>query len=220
MNLSTLIKITLVGDYSIFRSALRHLLETKKNFQVINEFSKISETANINSNLKPDLILVDLPDNGETSDLFSFLLQTAEKIPIVVLTGSDDAQIYQKCLKSGISGLVRKDKSSAVLFKSIEKVYEGEFWFDRNLLGHAVKELVSEKQMLRKYLETVHFNGLTERENQVVNLICKGMKNKEIAGKLFITETTVRHHLTSIFEKFSLTNRLGVSNLCFQAQIG
>ena len=186
---------------------------------MVKEFSKISETANIAGEPKPNLILVDLPDKGEKSEFFSFLLQSADQTPIVVLTGSDDTQIYQKCLKSGISGLVRKDKTSAILFKAIEKVHEGEFWFDRHLMGQTVKELVSEKQMLREYLKTVPFKGLTERENQVVNLICKGMKNRDIAEKLFITETTVRHHLTSVFEKFSLTNRLELVIYAFKHNI-
>ena len=202
---NTPIKILLIGDYSIFRSALRMLLETDTSLRVVGEASQLDVARDIISEEAPDLILVDLPDLGET-DHFSFFHDL--KIPILVLVGQHDIAVYQKCLKIGISGLLLKEESADTLFKAVEKIHNGEIWFDRTIMGETIRQLVNEKQMLRDYPKAHVTNALTDREKQVVELICKGMKNKGIADELFITETTVRHHLTSVFNKLEISSRL------------
>lgn len=199
------IKILLIGEYSIFRSGLRMLLETDTNLRVIGEASQLEIAAQIISDQAPDLILVDLPDFGG-KDHFSFFQGVA--IPVLVLVGQYDIDVYQKCLKIGINGLILKEEKADTLFKAIEKIYKGEIWFDRTIMGETIRQLVSEKQMLHDYPKAHVTNALTDREKQVVDLICKGMKNKGIADELFITETTVRHHLTSVFNKLEISSRL------------
>lgn len=202
---SLLIKILLIGDYSIFRSALRMLIETDKRLRVVGEAVQLDLAAEIISEETPDLILVDLPDNGEHDFLPCF---QDLKIPVLVLIGKHDVEIYKKCLKIGISGLVLKEERADTLFKAIEKINGGEIWFDRTIMGETIRQLVDEKQFMHDYPKAHVTNGLTDREKQVVELICKGMKNKDIAESLFITETTVRHHLTSVFNKLEITSRL------------
>lgn len=202
------IRIVLIGDYSIFRIALRMLIESEENFKVVAEISNVNEIVNLSVSQKPDLILVDLPEEGDSSELFSILSQFVDKTPILILAGSNNVNIYQKCLRSGVNGLVLKEKNAEVLFKAIESVHKGEFWFDRVSMRQTIRELVNEKQMLYETPRVAAHNILTEREKQVVDLVCKGLKNKDIADKLFITETTIRHHLSSIFEKLNLTSRL------------
>lgn len=183
------------------------LIETKKRLKVIGETADLKEAAEILQKAKPDLILVDLPDSGK-QDAFQFLEKAVESTPILILAGGHDPRIYQKCLRLGISGLVLKEKNSEILFKAIEKVTEGELWFDRMVMGQTIKQLLNEKNAPQKNSQTDIIGSLSERERQVVDLICKGLKNKGIAEKLFITETTVRHHLTSIFNKLEITSRL------------
>lgn len=202
---SSYIKILLVGDYSIFRSALRMYLETEKRLRVVGEAADTEKAAEIIAIERPDLVLVDLPDYGG-DDLMPFL-QTL-KLPVLILVGHHDLEIYQKCLKMGISGLVQKEESGETLFKAIEKVHQGEIWFDRTIMGETIRQLLDEKQPPGDNPKAHITNVLTSREKEVVELICKGMKNKGIAEKLFITETTVRHHLTSVFNKFEITSRL------------
>lgn len=203
----TNINILLIGDYSIFRNALRMLIETKNGLKVISETADLTEASAVMSKAKPDLILIDMPESQE-KNLFSFLEQIVEQVPILVLAGKHDFNIYQKCLRFGISGLVSKEKKSDILFKAIEKVTEGELWFDRMIMGQTIKQLVKERNSPQRSLEANLNSILSDREKQVVDLICKGLKNKGIAEKLFITETTVRHHLTSIFNKLEITSRL------------
>lgn len=202
---NTPIKILLIGDYSIFRSGLRMLLETDTGLRVIGEASRLDVARDIISEEVPNLILVDLPDLGDT-DHFAFFQDL--KIPVLVLVGQHDVAIYQKCLKIGISGLLLKEESTDALFKAVEKIHSGEIWFDRTIMGETIRQLVNEKQMLHDFPKAHVTNALTDREKQVVELICKGMKNKGIADELFITETTVRHHLTSVFNKLEISSRL------------
>ncbi len=202
---NVLIKILLIGDYSIFRSALRMLIETDKRLRVVGEAAHLDMAADIISEEKPDLILVDLPDFGGNDILPLF--QNVET-PVLVLIGQHDVEVYKKCLKIGISGLVLKEERADTLFKAIEKIHGGEIWFDRTIMGETIRQLVDEKQMMRDHPKAHIANGLTDREKQVVELICRGMKNKDLAETLFITETTVRHHLTSVFNKLEITSRL------------
>ncbi len=199
------IKILLIGEYSIFRSALRMLLETDTNLRVVGEASQFIDADQIISEDPPDLILVDLPDYCGDAHL-SYLQPLS--IPVLVLIGQYDIEVYKRCLKAGISGLVLKEERADILFKAIEKIENGEIWFDRTIMGETIRQLVNEKQMLYDYPKAHVTNALTDREKQVVDLICKGMKNKSIADELFITETTVRHHLTSVFNKLEITSRL------------
>lgn len=201
------LKILLIGDYSIFRNALRMLIETRKRFKVIGETADLAQAAEAVARENPHLLLIDLPE-ADGRETFSFLQQTAAQIPVLVLAGRHDAGLYHRCLRLGISGLVLKEKSAETLFKAIEKVCEGELWFDRSVMGETIRQLINEKNAPPKSTEADVIGTLTEREKQVVELICKGMKNKDIAENLFITETTVRHHLTSIFNKLEITSRL------------
>lgn len=181
------------------------LLETDTNLRVVGEASQLDAADQIISEDAPDLILVDLPDFG-AKDHFTLFQHLS--IPVLVLVGQYDIDVYQNCLKIGISGLVLKEERADTLFKAIEKIHGGEIWFDRTIMGETIRQLVNEKQMLNEYPRAHVTNALTEREKQVVDLICKGMKNKDIADELFITETTVRHHLTSVFNKLEITSRL------------
>ena len=189
------------------------LLETDTNLRVIGEASELDVAAQIISDDAPDLILVDLPDFGG-KDHFSFFQNLT--IPVLVLVGQYDIEVYQKCLKIGISGLILKEEKADTLFKAIAKIYHGEIWFDRTLMSETIRQLVSEKQLLYEYPKAHVTNALTDREKQVVELICKGMKNKGIADELFITETTVRHHLTSVFNKLEISSRLELVIYAFE----
>jgi DNA-binding NarL/FixJ family response regulator len=206
MTLST-IKILLIGDYSIFRNALRMLIETKQKLKVVGETADFEQAKELITKENPNIILVDLPES-EKHETFLFVEQAVKRTPVLILAGGNELDIHQKCLCFGVRGLVLKEKSAETLFKAIEKVNEGELWFDRSIMGQTIQQLINEINFPRKNPESDIIETLSNREKQVVELICKGLKNKNIAEKLFITETTVRHHLTSIFNKLGITSRL------------
>ncbi len=202
---NSIIKILLIGDYSIFRSALRMLIETDKRLRVVGEAERIEDAAEIILLESPDIVIADLPDS-RAGDILPVFRDTLS--PVLVLISERDVDIYKKCLQLGISGLVLKEERSEVLFRAIEKIHGGELWFDRTMMGETIRQLLDESQMLRENPRPNLVAGLTVREKEVIELICVGMKTREIADALFITENTVRHHLTSVFNKLELKGRL------------
>lgn len=213
------IKLMLVSEDSIFRTALSRLLENERNLKVVSKAYTIEEVTKLSGMEKPDLILVDLPENKSSFAFFSSFQKLDFAQPILILSESNNIKINDKCLRVGVSGLISKENGSSLLFKAIEKVYRGEFWFERFVMGHTIKRLVNEQLNYRENLKNSNLHNFTEREKEVINLICQGLKNKQIADKLFITETTVRHHLSSVFEKLNVSSRLELVVYAFEHKL-
>jgi len=201
------IKVMIIGDFLIFRNGLKLLLETEKNIKVVGEAADLSDASNLIHKIKPDILLV---DSGEADkDIFSsFVSSQPSYTSIIVITNSREMEMHRKYLMLGINGVVTKEQTANVLFKAINRVNDGEVWFVRKLMDETIKQLVTEKKSMPEEIYSYNCSALTAREREVLILICQGMKNKVIADKLFISETTVRHHLTSIFEKLKVTSRL------------
>ena len=214
---NTAINIFLICDLSIFRTALRLLIESESRFQVVGEATDANTAVEQIASFRPDIILVDVSDIDEMA-LLPLSTPEIAKIPVLILTRKDQVEFYQQCLKLGIKGLVSKQNGAEVLYKAIEKVCEGEFWFDRSIMGATIRHMLNEKQSFLDNPAVQKANGMTEREREVVELICRGMKNKGIAEKLFIAETTVRHHLTSVFNKLDVSSRLELVIYAFKHQ--
>jgi DNA-binding NarL/FixJ family response regulator len=218
MNSNEKIKIVIVGDYLIFRHGLKMLIESRDNFRVIGEVAKLSEVPLAISNNKPDVLLVDSAQI--VNDGFeNFLSSHFGNIPTLVLTDSFKAKTHQKYLLLGASGVVTKKQKSEVLFKAIERVNSDDLWFKREVMKKTIEKLLKEKKDAPEKIYYEKYASLTEREREVLSKICEGMKNKEIADALFITETTVRHHLTSIYEKLNVRSRSALAILAFNEKL-
>ncbi len=212
------IKLFLVCDYSIFRTALRMLIEAEDRLKVVGESSIAKISVDAIRKTAPDIIICDLSAFGEDY-LVRLAVPELSDVPILVLTRNGEMEFYQRCLKLGIRGLLSKENGVDVLYKAILKVREGEFWFDRSIMGETIRHMISEKQSRDENPAVRKVNEMTDREKQVIELICKGMKNKSIAESLFITETTVRHHLTSVFNKLEVGTRLELVIYAFKNQL-
>lgn len=208
------IEIMIVGDSLIFRNGLRMLIETKSDFKVVGEAATISDALILLTNNHPNVIVVDSSQlfNGEAKE---FLSVHCKEIKTLVLTNDDAVKTHQKYLLLGAKGVVTKKQSSEALFKAIRQVDSEELWFRRDVLTLTIEQLVHEKESSSTGGFVDKCSALTDRETEVLFSVCKGMKNKQIAESLFITETTVRHHLTSIFEKLSVKSRLELAIYAF-----
>jgi two-component system, NarL family, nitrate/nitrite response regulator NarL len=202
----TPIKIMLIDDHVSIRDGLRILIEGQPNFTVVSEARNIEEARQKFNQAKPDLVLLDLDLRGESGlDLISEFTKGGARV--LVLTGLRDQEQHQLCLRLGASGLVQKEQTANVLLKAIERVNEGEIWFDRTMMSNVLSNVLQGRDN-NIDPETSKIAALTNREREVITLICTGLKNKQIAEKLFISDTTVRHHLTSIFSKLGVSDRL------------
>ena len=203
------VNIVIVDDHAVVRAGLRLLIETDRRFSVCGEVGNCRDALDAVEATQPDLIMLDINLDGENSLLLiPKLLKAAPASRVLVLTALNDEGIHAEALKAGAMGLVLKEKAAEVLLKAIEKVSEGEVWFDRTTMGSVLSEMSRGGGRAGGDPEAVKIASLTDREREVVTLIGEGLKNKHIAERLFISETTVRHHLTSVFDKLGVADRL------------
>ena len=186
------------------------LIESREGLKVVGEAGTRGEAVLMANRERPDIILLDLDmgGGGRALELLSELLAASNKTRIVVLTGMRDPEIHQRAVRSGAMGLVLKEMAPEELLKAIEKVHAGEAWLDRSLTASVISRFSRPGRSSQpRDSEGGRLASLTEREREVLGLVGEGLKNKQIADRLFISETTVRHHLTSIFGKLDVSSR-------------
>jgi DNA-binding NarL/FixJ family response regulator len=202
------IRILIVDDHLVVRAGLHMLIENHPGMTVVAMASNRSEALELSFSAEPNLILLDLDLGGENAlEFISQLRETAANARILVLTGVRDTDAHRQAVQLGSMGIVLKEHAPDVLIKAIEKVHAGEIWLDRPTMGRMLREMSSRDDKVIDP-EVAKIQSLTQRERDVVALIAEGLKNKQIAQRLFISETTVTHHLSSIYSKLGVSDRL------------
>lgn len=176
---------------------------------IVGEAGNLTEALEVISTLDPEIVLIDLNLPCESiEDIIPSLLEANGKARLILVTGSNSAQIHQQAVEQGVMGVVYKTQSPEILFKAIEKVHAGEVWLERSMIANVLSRLSRNHQPGRISTEAESITQLSEREKQIIRLIGEGFKNKRISTQLCISETTVRHHLTSIYGKLGVSDRL------------
>jgi DNA-binding NarL/FixJ family response regulator len=155
-----------------------------------------------------EFISTSLSSIGEATDIVDYipaLFEVAPDVQIIVLTGSEDGQLHRRVVAQGAKGLLQKDCSPEVLTRAIECVYAGEVWIERTMMASVLAEIAQTGSVA---FTTPRPASLTRREREVITLLCEGLPNRQIAARLHISETTVRRHLTTIFAKLDVSDRL------------
>jgi DNA-binding NarL/FixJ family response regulator len=202
------IRILLVDDHELFLSGLRSLIENEPGLSVVGQ--AVNRMAALDAaRQQPDIILLDLDLGSEVSvDFLPDLLQIAMSSRVVVVTGVADPELHLRAIRLGAMGIVPKIEATSMLFKAIRKVHSGEVWLNRSTLATVMTEFVHVSSKRKTDPESAKIASLTERELEVIGLLGEGRRNKQIAERLFISEKTVRHYLTSIFDKLEVSDRL------------
>ena len=202
----TRIRIVLADDHPLVREGLRQLLDRERDFAVIGEAPDGREAVALAISLRPDILLVDLamPRAGGLEALQD-LREKKSPVRTIVLTAALRRADIVDALRLGARGVVLKDVPTDVLFTSIRAVVSGRYWLVRNSftdLTRALRSLESGTQ------QTGSMFSLTPRQLEVVSSVVAGLTNKEIAARLAVSEQTVKHHLTQIFDKVGVSSRL------------
>jgi two-component system, NarL family, nitrate/nitrite response regulator NarL len=199
------IRILLIDNHTIVRAAIRLLLESRPGLHVVGEGGDRAQSLAVAASEQPDIILFAL---NEASDLdyLPELLTIAGQARAVILTGLRDPKVHQRAVRLGATGVVLKDMPAEDVIRAIEKVNSGEVWLNRSMTASVLAGLVRGSGELD--VEAAKIATLTKREREINTLIGEGLKNKQIAARLFISDATVRHHLTSIFDKLGVSDRL------------
>ena len=202
------IRILIVDDHEIVRVGLSLLIEGRAGMEVVGEAGNGADALAIATRERPDIILLDLNLRGESGlDFLPELIDVSGGGRVIVLTGLLDPEQHRKAVRLGAIGLVLKDQPAAVLITAIEKVSVGEVWLTPAMVANVLSEISRPREIVRPNPEVARIAALTVREREVVALIGEGLKNKQIAARLSISEATVSHHLTSIFDKLGVDNR-------------
>jgi DNA-binding NarL/FixJ family response regulator len=185
------------------------LIESWPGMQMVGEAGDSAGALTITAREKPDIILLDLDLGYGNSglDILPELLSSVGQGRIIILTGVRDSEVHHHAVRLGAMGLVLKEKAAEDLRKAIEKVHDGEVWFDRSLTASIFTRMSRANEAKKSDMEATKIASLTDREREVATLVGEGLKNKEIGERLFISETTVRHHLSSVFSKLEVSNR-------------
>jgi DNA-binding NarL/FixJ family response regulator len=195
-------RIVIVDDHAIFRHGLRKLFDEHPEFCIVGEASNGAEAIDIINRLVPDILLLDL-QLGDMTGLN--VLQRVGRVgnfKTILLAADIQREEEVNAILLGASGIVRKYEASETLFKSIRSVVKGEIWAERDLM----RDLVA---VLRKPRGNPSVQiGLTARELDIVSAVSQGLDNKDISGILRISPFTVKHHLTRIFNKLLVNNRI------------
>ena len=205
------IRIVIADDHPIFRDGLRRLLESEGDMRVVGEACDGHEAVKQAVEIKPDILLLDqaMPHHTGLDALrdLSAAAGGAGSVRIILLTAAVEKKQIVEALQLGARGVVMKDSATQLLLKSIHAVMAGEYCVGRESVSNLVLYLRNLMQSTTEEAKQRKF-GLTPRELEIVSAIVAGYANREIADYFKISEDTVKHHLSNIFDKLGVSTRL------------
>lgn len=217
------IRVMLVDDHQTMLWGLVKLIESEKPRMEVVGTARSSEEALAKIGLLcPDVILLDL-DLGGTSALDilpTLLLNPAARV--LIFTGERNQAMLDLAVFRGARGILRKDASAMHVLKAIEKTADGEIWLDRETLDRVLNEFIRLKPPIKLDPEAEKLASLTPRERKIIHAVVEGCgaHNKALANRLFISEHTLRNHLTAIYQKLGVSNRLELYVYAAKHQLG
>jgi DNA-binding NarL/FixJ family response regulator len=199
---SRAVRVLVVDDQTLFRTGLTSLLADDERVEVVGQAVDGADAVKLAGKLKPDVVLMDIKmPNVDGIEATRTIMETVPGVRILILTTFEtDSQVIQ-ALKAGASGYVLKDSSAAAIVSSIVAVMSGE-----RVMASAVANRVLD-MLTGSTTPKEFYDGLTNREIEILKLLANGMANKQIAYRLKISEKTVRNHVSNTYEKLGIYDR-------------
>lgn len=201
------IRVLIADDHTLFREGLRRLLEAEVGFEVVGEAADGEMLLELARRTKADIVLLDLSmPRQDGMDVLRELVAAEIPTKTILLTASIDRTQIVKALKLGAYGVILKESTAQRLFDSIRCVMAGQYWLGRDSVSDLVRALrtLSASESTPKSRDF----GLTPREMEIVTLVVAGYSNPDIAQRFSISGQTVKHHISNIFDKLGVSNRL------------
>jgi two-component system, NarL family, nitrate/nitrite response regulator NarL len=202
---SETIQILLASTPTIFRAGLRNLLQREPDLLVVSEASEATDLPKLVSETNPDVILLDCSLRGLSAMAPRGHLKVIyDHARTLLLSAPEESIDAAEAMRNGAGGLVFKDSSADLLIQGIRNLMNGGYWVG----GEAMSDHFTAVNRASEFMIRQKSFGLTRREIEVVSQVVSGYSNKEIAARLSISDDTVKHHLTNIFDKLGVYNRL------------
>jgi two-component system nitrate/nitrite response regulator NarL len=209
------ISVLIADDHALFREALRELLDCHSDFHVVGDAGDGRDAVRLARQLRPDVLLLDLHMPAMTG--LEVLHEIAQLDPpvntLIVATHASDDEVVD-VLESGARGVVMKHSATELLYKSIRMVAAGQYWVGRESVGDLITKM--RERQAQPLVAMGPTLGLTPRELELVGSVVAGCSNMDIANLLRISPKTVKHHLTNIFNKLGVSNRLELALFAVQ----
>lgn len=210
MGTTQALRLVLVDDHTLFREGLRTMLDAEDGFEVVTDADSADDIVELVWQTRPDLLLLDIRmPTGSGLDAIPAILKISPDTRVLVLTASDDPEEHLRAFHLGARAVVLKDSARHTLLQAIRTVCSGERWVDPRMADLLERDVAALPAALERPSQR-HAFGLTDRELEIVRLVATGHKNKEVANELRISERTVKTHLTNIFHKLGVRDRVGL----------
>lgn len=214
-NSRSVIKVLLFASHLLVLESFRSFLAGTGEIEVAASTTESEKLPKLAADSDFDVVVLCLlEDKADELDNIVRLKEVYPDVRIVVLTGDSDIQSHQRAVEYGAAGIVRKEQEGKTLVRAIKQVHEGGTWFNQRLLSQILNRNGSNGAV--KDWETTKIDYLTKRERQIIDVLTQGMNNKEISETLNISEATVRHHLSSIYSKLDIDDRLNLVIYAYQ----
>ena len=207
------IRLLLVSDLFLHRAGVRGLLEAA-GIRVVAEASGCDEAVGLAVREQPDITVLDLDLRGDVFVCLSEILSSAPLSRIIALSDQARAADHLSLIERGATGLVLKTEPPGSLIQAIHKVNGGEVWLPRRTMAQILRRFAQRRRV--EHAESAKIGSLSRREREIVAIVCEGLKNLAIADRLFVSEATVRNHLTSILAKLGVSDRFQLAVYAFR----
>jgi len=204
---STRTRIVIADDQPLLLEGLRRVLGAEPDMEVVGEATDTKMAVALSETLSPDLLLLDVSLSGKNGvDALRQLSQVTPRTRVLLMSASIGGRDLRDALRHGARGQVLKTSATDLILKAIRVVAAGDFWISRDLVSELARAFADTKPA--SMLSAGRRARLTAREREVAHLLADGMGNKEIAARLSVSEDTVKHHLTSAFNKTGVSSRV------------
>jgi DNA-binding NarL/FixJ family response regulator len=208
------IKIVLVDDHQMFREGLKFVLKQIPEFDIIGEACNGQEYLKLLESAHPDVVLMDIGmpvmDGVEATEKTS---EAFPEISVIALSMFSDQEYYHKMVAAGVKGFLIKEAGVDELEKAIKTVHKGNAYFSQELLRNIIVNISNPKVTSKDPFQ------LTKREEEVLQMICKGFTTKEISDMLFISQKTVEGHKTNLLSKTNSKNTINLMLYAFKHKL-
>lgn len=213
------IRILIADAGPIFREGLRTVIATQSDLRVVGEASDGAQAAKLAGERTVDILLVDLAIPGlMLLEVLRKVQCSAPQVRTIILAPKTNTPEVLEAMELGAYGVIPKDSPVELVFKAIRTVMTGQYWVGRTKIADILQSL-GKGRSAHLNLSLGNNFRLTPREIQIISGILLGESNKEIAGKFGLSENTVKHHLTHIFEKLGVGNRLELALLAVDRDV-
>lgn len=198
------IRIVIADDHHLILDGLEGILRMEDDLEIVARCTSGADALAAVTRTRPDVLVLDLRMPGlDGVDVLRELAARDSETRVILLAASiTDVELIE-CLRLGVSGVVLKDMASAMLVQAVRKVHSGEGWVEKRSIAGALDLMIRREAGNRELLEC-----LTAREIDILRLVAKGLRNREIAQSLTLSEGTVKTHLHNMYSKLGLGGRL------------